>query len=176
MFSPYDSLLLTTKENTPFSLEITYVDEFGTSHPVTITPSETDPTVTVAGGTITGKFTQAFDTVVNYRVDDFNVAQVTSLPAVPEANRPKIYYLRSDGALVHDFTFTASANNETATYTISVVNDYNVNRNLLLQYINPSAYAATAVVWINNSDQVVPWLNTSGTTVNWGTDNWPWQQ
>lgn len=178
-FSPATTSLNTINEFKNLSHTITYTSPSGASgatgagggisYPVTITAVESNPTITISGDTISGHYSDVFTGEIAYRTVDDRFITVTTWQeiedAVNDGTLSEIYYYYADPRVDYVYTYIASANGETQTYTITVTNDWTYGRDQLLRYINPSQ--VSGIIWINNNGQTITWKNASGNTVTW---------
>jgi len=168
-FSPSTSSLNTLNEFKNLSHTITYVSSGGISYPVTITASESNPTIVISGNTISGYYSDVFVGEIGYRTVDDQFITVDNWQdvedAVNDGSLSEIYYYYADQAINYVYTYTASANNETQIYTITVTNDWTYGRDQLLRYINPSQISG--IIWINNNGQTITWKNSAGNNITW---------
>lgn len=162
------------REGRNINIIVTYLDEYLQSHPVTITPNFINDTISTSSGIIQGYYSKVFSPLVNYRRPDYSYNTTNNIFSVPQDGLPLIYRFIQDGSIEFDYVYTASANNETIQYTVTVINDWNNQQSNLIQTINPELYQQITVRWINNSDAVIPWENDLQDTVNWRTETWPW--
>ena len=175
-FFPSSTNLNTLNEFKNLSHTITYVSPgvigatgVGVSYPVTITATESNPTILISGNTISGYYSDVFVGEIGYRTVDDEFVTVTTWQEVEDAvndgSLSEIYYYYADPRANYVYSYTASANNETQTYTITVTNDWTYGRDQLLRYINTSQISG--IVWINNNGQTITWKNTDGNTITW---------
>lgn len=168
-FSPATTSLNTLNEFKNLSHTITYVSGLGISYPVTITASESNPTILISGNTISGYYSDVFVGEVGYRTVDDEFVTVDNWQDVEDAandgSLSEIYYYYADPRINYVYSYIASANGETQTYTITVTNDWTYGRDQLLRYINPSQISG--IVWINNNGQTITWKNAAGNNITW---------
>lgn len=163
------------REGRNINIIVTYLDEFLQSHPVTITPNFNNSTVSISDGIIQGYYSGVFSPLINYRLQDYSYNTTDNILTVPVEGIPLIYRFRPDGTSEFDYVYTASANNETSTYTVTVLNDWTQQQSMLIQKLNPDLYELITVRWINTNNDIIPWKNNSQNIVNWRTETWPWQ-
>jgi hypothetical protein len=175
-FSPSTTSLNTLNEFKNLSHTITYVSGglpgatgAGVSYPVTITASESNPTINISGNIISGFYSDVFVGEIAYRTVDDQFITVTTWQAIEDAvnngTLSEINYYYADTRVNYIYTYTAASNGETQTYTITVTNDWTYGRDQLLRYVHPSQ--STGIIWINSSGQTITWKNTAGNTVTW---------
>lgn len=171
-WTPSASQLNTVNEFNNLSHTISYTDELGVSHPVTITAVEDNVSVNVSGNTISGYYSYVFENTIFYRTifDDPNVDEfyeVTYFTELPTDQEYQLYHFHPDMRSRKTYSYIASAGSATQTYTINVDNDWSYYRDQLLKYIYPDQYATITRPWINTSNQTITWINSSGDTVVW---------
>ena len=162
------------KEGRNINIIVTYVDDLGDPHNVTITPNFSNDTINIINGVISGYYSNVFDPLFQYRLPDYSYNTTTDIFTIPQDGLPLIYRFQPDGTAYFDFEYTASANGETAVYTVTVLNDWNAQQSNLIELVNPDLYHQITVRWINNINDVLPWGNDSEDVVNWRTETWPW--
>lgn len=173
MFTPDQTVLATVYEGTEFEYTIKYTDGV-TEHPVTITPSVTNPYVTILGNKISGFFRHPFNDDVQYK-SGLDVQSADTLRGVPEIDRQSIFSFTADPAETITFHYTASANNETKLYQIIVNNNLSSNRNRLMSFLKTGGYKEITATWKNNNNNSVVWINRWNERTDWNEDIWPWQ-
>ena len=163
-----------------FSHSLTYTDsDFpSNTYKVVITANETNPeTIYVSGNNITGYYTNVFDMFVKYKtkavpnefitVNNFRLINLDKLEQVIE--------YRPDLTPSKPYTYTVKAYLDTTlvatkVYTKTVNNNWDLNKNLLLQYINSTAVPDASMYkqWINSINAAtVKWRNTTNVDINW---------
>ena len=163
----------TIREGRNINIIVTYVDEYLQSHPVTIVPNFVNNTINTISG-ISGYYSNTFYPLINYRRPDYSYNTTNNIFTIPQDGLPLIYRFIQDGTIEFDYVYTASANNETLQYTVTVINDWNSQQSNLIQKVNPELYQQITVRWINTVGDVIPWENNLQSTVNWRTETWPW--
>lgn len=171
-FIPATVNLNQLEEEANFSHTIRYVSPLGVSMPVTITPSETNQTVSISDNIISGKYTSVFNYQIKYRTFDDKLLTVNNWPAVVQAiaNRKlfEIYSYTKDTAQHKDYTYTATANSESFTYTIAVNNSWSAGRNQLVKLTNFTSYQKQFLIkWINNYQGTISWKNYIEKIIDW---------
>jgi hypothetical protein len=171
-FLPANTLLNTLNEQINFSHTITYTDILGVSYPVSISSSEINSTVLTSGGTISGNYTNVFDETIHYRTikqdpNDDEFKTVYRLNDIDINNDYEIYHYNASEVRSKTYTYIASANGQSQSYTIVVANDWSAGRDELIKYINSSKYNLITISWTNNTGSTLIWKNNSGTTLNW---------
>ena len=177
-FSPSNTVLNTLNEFKNFTHTITYTAPLGssgatgvgTSYPVTITAVEPHDQVIISGNTISGYYSNVFNNDIYYRTIYQDVTQdqfklVNNFTNIDPNIPYEIYHDDVDTTTRKVFSYIASANGETQTYTINVDNDWTTQRDQLLLYLTPQQTAG--VIWINNNSNTVPWKNAAGSIVIW---------
>lgn len=180
-FSPSNTVLNTLNEFENLSHTITYTAPLGasgatgigTSYPVTITAVEPHDNITITDNTISGYYKDVFNNDIYYRTrhDDASTDQffmVHYFSQIDPAQPYEIYHDDVDTTTRKTFSYIASANGETQTYTINVDNDWATARDQLLVYLTPQQFAG--VQWINTNAYAVAWKNTAGSTVIWNNN------
>jgi hypothetical protein len=184
-FYPKETNLNTLYELNNLTHNIVYAEEFSipgatgvgaptlaTMYPVTITTTQPDPTVATAGSTITGYYSSAFNNVIKYRTVDDQFKEVTRwrdiAVAIADQTLSELYYYKADTRARIVYSYTASANGHTQTYTVNVDNDWMTGRNALIKYTNFTRYQQKILVqWINNNTDKVTWLNKVLEAIDW---------
>lgn len=181
-WSPILNLLATVEEFQNVNATIGYLGSITGPIPVTITAVETNPTITVSGDTISGYYSDAFDNKIYYRPtgedpskDDYvedvypYVVRWSELPSIPL----QIYHYDADETTSKQFDYIAQADSFQNTYNIVVTNNYSPGRNALLRALQTDTYEQfVKIKWINNTDSVVPWVNSQGQETTWETNAW----
>ena len=166
-WEPSTTLLGTINEREIFSFLIKYKNPSTNLYEdVTITPVDSDPTVTIEGGTISGQYSDAFDEIINYRTKQDTFVEVYDWNQINRSELYGVYYFRADQTVVRTYTYNAVSETSSQTFTIDVENDWDYNKIKLLQYVNPSGLVIT---WYNNSNIIIPWNNNNNETVGWET-------
>ncbi len=187
IWNPVDSVLLSTKgvasvdEYEAFTNSITYTnDEFpGKVYSVVLVASEQNPsTVYISGNNVSGYYTEVFNNSVRYKTKkdpENEYIDVNNFRAIDLERLEEVIRYTPDLTPSKTYTYTANAYDgqtlvESKQYTRKVINNWDLNKTLLLQYINstvvtdPSLY----VPWINNiNSAVVKWRNSSNVEINW---------
>lgn len=167
-FVPSNSNLNQLDEFTNLSHTITYTDLLGVSYPVTITVVDPNPTVTVSGATISGYYTESFTNDIQYKTLPTTFTNVEKFSEIDLSKFDELIYYKADTTPYKDYTYIASANGESKTYTVTVTNNWTNGRDELLRYMKlSSTYTVTSIVWINSTGTSVTWENSSGSTVDW---------
>lgn len=142
-FSPSVTVLNTLNEFQNLSHIITYTSPgasgatgAGVSYPVTITASESNPTIVISGNTISGYYSDVFVGEIGYRTINDQFVSVNNWQdvedAISDGSLSEIYYYYADPRINYVYSYTASANGETQIYTITVTNDWTYGRDQLL--------------------------------------------
>jgi hypothetical protein len=184
-FIPSTTQLNTVNELKNLSHTITYVEITGasgigggtsTSYPVTITTSMPNNTITISGNTISGYYSDSFEDEISYRTVDDRFVTVNNwqdiVNAIVTETLSEIYLFRADTRRRIVYSYLATANGNTQTYTINVDNDWTPGRNQLIKYTNLTRYQQEILVeWININTDKLPWVNQVIATVDWENSN-----
>jgi len=142
MFSPEVINLSTVNELVNVDHTITYVvaDPLGigpgTSYDVVITPIDINKTINITENRIHGYFSDSFDNEIQYRTKDDRFLTVDKFSEIDEDIMYGIYLFKADTRRTIVYQFLAEANGQSKIYTITVQNDWTLNRNTLLEYLN----------------------------------------
>jgi len=164
-----------------FSESLTYTDdEFpGKTYKVVIVPTETNPeTVYISGNNITGYYTGAFNVVIKYKTKkqpENEYINVTNFRAIDLEKLEQVVSYTPDLTPSRPYTYNANVyDGETfvvsRTYTKTVINNWDLNKNLLLQYVNSTVITDESLFrpWINSINRaVVRWRNSTNVDINW---------
>lgn len=179
-FSPSVTVLNTLNEFENLSHTITYnapgasgATGPGASYPVTITAVESHDNITITDNTISGYYRDVFSNEIYYRtryddVENDQFFMVNYFTEIDPEQPYEIYHDNVDTTVRKIFSYVATANGESQTYTINVDNDWATARDQLLLYLVPQQFAG--VQWINTNAYAVTWKNTSGNTVIWNNN------
>jgi hypothetical protein len=183
-FYPTVTTLNTINELKNLSHTITYVETTGAtgvvgsdvSYPVTVTTSMPNNTIYVVDNSISGYYSDAFNNEIKYRTVDDKFVTVNKWQdialAIASGSLSELYYYKADTTNRIVYTYTATANGHSQTYTINVDNDWTFGRNQLIKYTNLSAYQQKILVeWINNNIDKVKWLNNVVDVIDWENSN-----
>lgn len=175
-FSPSLSVLNTLNEFKNLSHTITYVETIGGAYPVTITTTMPNSTITISGNTISGYYSDSFENEISYRTVDDKFVTVNNWQSIVNAivteTLSEIYLYRADTRTRIVYSYLATANGNTQTYTINVDNDWTSGRNQLIKYTNLTRYQQEILVeWININTDKLPWVNQVIATVDWENSN-----
>lgn len=184
-FYPTNTNLNTLYELNNLSHNIVYVEDTGPpapsgiggsmggqSYPVTVTAVTPNITVNVSGNTITGYYSDAFDNQIKYRTVDDKFITVTKwyeiAYAIANETLSELYYYHADTRSRITYSYVATANGNSQTYTINLDNDWLAGRNQLIKYCNLNRYQQKILMqWINNTGDKVPWLNNVLSIIDW---------
>ena len=172
MFTPIASGLNTLEELRNLIHTISYIKTDGTVIPVTITADEPVDSISTEDGKIQGYYHDVFNNTISYRTKDHQLKTVDNwgeiVLAIADDTLADIYHFHADPTVRKVFSYTASANSETKTYTINVDNNWMTGRNKLVKFTSLTKYQRDILVrWINNNSQEVKWLNYVIDTVDW---------
>lgn len=180
-FSPLDDNLQTLDELISFTSTVTYVNVLGSSFPVTITTNMPHPTILVSGNTISGLYDGVFTgNTISYRTKQRGFATTNSWLDIDSAisSISQIYLYEADKTPEKVYVYTASANGESKTYTITVTNNWSYGIEKLQFYLNLTRqiYIPPIVIvggvpirWINRERNIITWTNANGDPVGWIT-------
>lgn len=144
-FDPADTNLATVNElDTLPSISITYEEDDGfggtTSYDVTLTPQEQNPnTITITNGdpaSISGYYFDSFTNSLQYLKDDGTYSTTDKFEKIDDDALSEMVYYLADRTFEKVFTYIASAEGETKTYTITVENDWTPGKNSLAEYVS----------------------------------------
>ena len=100
-WTPASTLLLTIDEFKNFSNSITYTSLLGLSEPVTITALDQNDTVTVAGNTISGYFSDSFlNAQIQYRTFNDTFVDVSKFTDINTAEFDELIYFKPDPTII----------------------------------------------------------------------------
>lgn len=171
-FLPATANLNQLEEEANFSHRITYISPLGVGMPVTITASKANDTVIVNSNTISGKYTSVFNYQIKYRTFDDKLVTVNNwnsvIQAIADQKLSQMYSYTRDNDQYKDYTYTASANNESFVYTISVTNNFSPGRNQLVKLTNFTVYQKQLLIkWINSYKDTISWKNYIEKIIDW---------
>ncbi len=165
-------------EYSPFSHSITYTNpELGGTYSVTVTATDSNETVYVSGNNISGYYTDSFNVNIKYKNAKDEFVNTNNFRKIPIEKLREVISYTPDLTQYRVYTYTATAYDvvnssvvETKTYTKTLNNNWDLNRNLLKQYVNSTVITdpSSFVPWINSiNSAVVLWRNSSNVTINW---------
>jgi len=167
-WSPTDTNLGTYNELSDVSETITYTDG-GTSYTVTLTPQQTDPTTLTLSNddpaTITGYYDNVFTDTIQYRTINDTFVDVTSFSDIDLDELSEMIYYVPESTTSRTYSYLATADGQSKTYTITINNDWDAGKFLLKSYVKRTV--PSGIVWINSSAETVTWLNARGQEVTW---------
>jgi hypothetical protein len=166
-FNPLTSNLGQTDENTNVNYSVTYTDALGISFPVTITANTLNSTINVSGNSVSGEYTESFNDTIYYRNKDDTFDTVNKFSQVNMNTYSELIHYNADTTRYKDYSYTASANGESKSYTVVVTNNWSNSKNNLLSFLNKSA---GNINWRNDSYTILQWKNNAGTSINWKTE------
>lgn len=186
-WTPSSSVLLSPTGGTSvdeyqsFTNTITYssTENPGKIYNVVLVPSEPNPsTVYINGNNVSGYYTEVFNNNIRYKTKkdpENEYIDVKNFRAIDIEKLEELIRYSPDLTPEKTYTYTANAYDgqtlvESKVYTRKVINNWDLNKTLLLQYINstvitdPSLYVA----WTNSiNTAVVKWRNSSNVEINW---------
>jgi len=165
-------------EYSAFSHSITYTNaELGGTYSVRVISSQTNPdTVYVSGNNISGYFTDVFNVNIYYKDTKAEFKNTNNFRKIDIDTLHEIISYQPDSTPYKTYTFTAQAVDvtnavvDTKTYTKTVNNNWDLNKNLLKQYVNSTVITDSSlfIPWINSiNEATVLWRNSSNVTINW---------
>jgi hypothetical protein len=187
VWSPESSVLLgkdaalTEDEYAPFSHSITYTwDQYpGVVFRVVLVPSEPNPeTVFISGNNISGYYTDVFDVDIKYKTKKYpqnEYINVRNFRKIDQEKLEQVISYKPDLTPSKIYTYTANVYNgnvlvDSKVYTKTINNNWDLNKTLLLQYINSTVITDEALFrpWINSiNGAIVKWKNSSNVDINW---------
>lgn len=169
-WDPIPTLLLTTDEIKNFSRSITYTTDLGFDETVTITPltiSDENATVDIFENTISGYFSDSFpNTQIQYRTLNDTFVNVTRFVDINISELSEMIYYKPDPTISKTYSYLATSETSSQTYTIIVMNNWSVGRDTLIRFVGLTLPLIT-VKWINTDNNIVGWTNTSEQTIDW---------
>jgi len=167
-----------------FTHSLTYTDdEFPSkTYKVVLVPTETNPeNVFINGNNISGYYSDVFNMFVRYKtkaepnefinVNNFRKIDLEKLEQLvqysPDLTPNRIYTYNAE---VYDVVGNQSTLVTTKTYTKTVNNNWDLNKELLLRYVSKTGVVDETLFkqWINSiNDATVKWKNTSNVVINW---------
>ena len=165
-------------EYSPFSHSITYTNtDLGGSYMVVISPDKNNDNVYVSGNNISGYYTDVFNVDILYKSTDKKFLRTNNFRKIPIEKLHELISYFPDLTQYFEYHYTAIAY-DTATkleverkeYKKTVNNNWELNQNLLKQYVNSTTAIDpnTFVPWINSiNGATVLWRNSSNVTINW---------
>jgi hypothetical protein len=183
-FLPTNTVLGTTDEFKNVSFIITYeTTTLGTAgigglvgtptvvatQTVTVTALDSNNTITTAGNTITGYYSESFQNAIEYRTPDDKFVDVQKFKQIDKTNLSEMIYYKADPSKTRTYRYLARASGgDTQIYTVIVKNNWNTGRNEMLSYINPpTQYKLHTVTWINMNNKPIVWVNNLNQPINW---------
>lgn len=143
---------------------------------VVVTPSEKNSeTIFISGNNITGYYSDAFNIRVVYKTKDDAYITVNNFRAIKQELLDEVVEYNPDLTPSRTYTYTANAFYQdeivaTKVYTKTVNNNWDLNKELLLQYVNSTVVTDESLFnpWINSINAaIVRWRNTSNVDINW---------
>lgn len=165
-------------EYVPFSHSVTYTDDVtGQSYSVILQPQEEQPpTVYISGNNITGYYSYVFNIEVTYKTLKDKFVVVNNFRDIDYDQLHEVIKYVPDLQPGKTYNYTAIAIDAnkvpvaTTNYTKFVNNNWDLNRNLLIQYVNSTVITDPALFrpWINSiNNATVKWRNSSNIEINW---------
>lgn len=167
-------------EYAPFSHSITYTNvELGGTYSVVVSPSLINDTVAVSGNNISGYYTNVFDVHIKYKTKKTpgnEYIEVINFRNIDQEKLEQVVSYKPDLTPSKAYTYTANAYDqtnaliETKVYTKTVNNNWDLNKNLLIQYVNSTVITDSSLFkpWINSINAAtVKWRNSSNVEINW---------
>jgi hypothetical protein len=180
VWSIEDSALPAVDEYAAFSHSIVYTNsEFpSSSYTVVLEPQETNPdTIYVSGNNITGYYTNVFNVRIVYKTPKDEYLTVNNFRLIDSDKLAEVVEYNPDLTPNKTYTYIAKAYDnltnevfEIKTYTKIVNNNWDLNKNLLIQYVNSTVVTDSSLFrdWINSINAAkVKWRNSSNVEINW---------
>jgi len=142
---PASTNLGSVDEGISFSHPITYTDDLTfQSYPVTITASETYPTVSITGSTIAGYYNDSFNYSVQYLDDSGKYETTSKFSSININSLHEMISYKASMVTSKTVTYTAQAMNgqtvvATQVYTKTITNNWTSGKNLLQSYVGMTA-------------------------------------
>lgn len=164
-----------------FSHSLTYTDDLfpGKSFSVVIVPTEQNPeTVFISGNNISGYYTNVFNVVIRYKTKKYPTNEyitVNNFRAIDQEKLEQVVEYSPDLTPSRTYTYNANVYDgdtlvDTKVYTKTINNNWDLNKNLLIQYVNSTVITDPSLFrpWINSiNGAVVKWRNSSNVDINW---------
>jgi len=165
-------------EYAPFSHSITYTNaELGGTYSVVLSTTDSNETVYISGNNISGYYTDSFNVNINYKNTKNKFIDTNNFRKIPTEQLKEVIKYSPDLTPYRTYNYTASAIDvatkqvvETKSYTKTLNNNWDLNKNLLKQYVNSTTITDPSlfVPWINSINAAtVLWRNASNVTINW---------
>lgn len=128
-------------ENVNFSHTIVYEEEDPitlvlTSYPVTITAAEINPnTVLISANSISGFYRDVFDNIIKYRTPEGTFPVVTKFDQIDISKLDEMISYKASLSVSRVFSYVATANGVSQTYTKTVTNDWTSGKTSLQTYV-----------------------------------------
>ena len=180
VWSIESSELAAVDEYSAFSHSIVYTNaEYPTaSFSVVLVPQEQNPeTIYINGNNISGYYTNVFNVTVLYKTKKDEYLTVNNFRAIDTDKLDEVIEYNPDSTPSKTYSYVANAYNQTTntlveskTYTKTVNNNWDLNKTLLLQYVNSTSVTDPSLYkdWINSINSAkVKWRNSSNVEINW---------
>jgi hypothetical protein len=165
-------------EYAPFSHSFTYTWDLypGKTYKVVVVPTEQNPeTININGNNISGYYSDAFNIKVVYKTPVDKYVTVNNFRAIKDEQLDEVVEYNPDLAPNRTFTYTANVYDgdilvDSRVYTKTVNNNWDLNKNLLIQYVNSTTVTDPSLfkTWINSINAAtVKWRNSSNVEINW---------
>lgn len=172
---PTSTLLLTIDEIKNFSQSISYTSDLGVPEDVVVTAVDSNATVTVAGNTISGFYSDSFPNIdIQYRTPSDTFINVNKFSDINTNELDEMIYFKPDPTVSKTYNYIATSATSSQAYTIVVTNNWSVGRDTLIRYVETTVDAKqialgnfTTVSWTNSAGTIVGWTNNSGQIINW---------
>lgn len=128
-------------ENVNFSHTIVYeevdpITSILTSYPVTITATESNPnTVLISANSISGFYRDVFDNTIKYRTTQGTFPVVTKFDQIDTSKLYQMISYKASLSVSRVFSYIATANGVSQTYTKIVTNDWTSGKTSLQTYV-----------------------------------------
>jgi hypothetical protein len=201
-WEPASTQLNTVDEFNNISHTITYsettigIGGSTTTYDVVVTAIDPNGTISAAGNTISGFYSDSFTNDIQYRTQDNQFVNVRKWSEIDRSKISEVVYYKADTTTRKVYSYLARASNgATQTYTINVDNNWSSGRDSLLNEVNytltvtkpntgytpnvdaadgetiqgfyPGKFKEITLTWVNNNKETVVWKNKGYTNYDW---------
>ena len=201
-WEPASTQLNTVDEFNNISHTITYsettigIGGSTTTYDVVVTAIDPNGTISAAGNTISGFYSDSFTNDIQYRTQDDQFVNVKKWEEIDRSKISEVVYYKADTTTRKVYSYLARASNgATQTYTINVDNNWSSGRDSLLNEVNytltvtkpntgytpnvdaadgetiqgfyPGKFKEITLTWVNNNKETVVWKNKGYTNYDW---------
>ena len=167
-----------------------------TTYDVVVTAIDPNGTISAAGNTISGFYSDSFTNDIQYRTQDNQFVNVRKWSEIDRSKISEVVYYKADTTRRKVYSYLARASNgATQTYTINVDNNWSSGRDSLLNEVNytltvtkpntgytpnvdaadgetiqgfyPGKFKEITLTWVNNNKETVVWKNKGYTNYDW---------